>query len=66
MPAGLEKLFEKIGTRAEPGEFLPVPGLTEERKGLLRQMDEENHQKTYPQDYPDQADSSHRKIALFL
>jgi len=53
MPAGLEKLFQKIGSPAKPGEFLPVPVLTEERKELLKQLDEENHQKTYPMDYLD-------------
>lgn len=53
MPAGLEKLFGKIGAPVGPGVFLPIPELTEERKILLKHLDEENHQKTYPMDYLD-------------
>ncbi len=53
VPAGLEQLFEAIGLPVAPGEFLPVPELTEERKKLLAALDEAHHQKTYPRDYLD-------------
>jgi quercetin dioxygenase-like cupin family protein len=53
VPAGLEKIFEAIGSPVAPGEFLPVPELTEERKQLLKKLDEIHHQKTYPRDYLD-------------
>lgn len=53
MPAGLEKVFQKIGTPVQPGAFAPVPELTEERKAFLKQLDEKTHQRTYPRDYLD-------------
>ena len=53
MPAGLDKLFEQIGTPAKAGEFFPIPELTEERRAFLAQLDEANHQKTYPRDFLD-------------
>ena len=53
MPAGLEKVFVKIGSPAEIGEFLPIPEITEERKALLRQVDQEYRQTTYPENYLD-------------
>ena len=53
MPAGLEKLFAKTGVPAVMGQFLPVPEMTEERVALLKQMNEEYRQTTYPQDYLD-------------
>ncbi|ALR30800.1 cupin [Chryseobacterium sp. IHB B 17019] len=53
MPAGLEKLFETIGTPTVMGEFPPIPEMTDERKALLKQLDEEYHQTIYPQDYLD-------------
>jgi len=53
MPAGLEEIFEQIGQPAAPGEFLPVPELTEERKKFLQHIDQAHNQKTYPGDYLD-------------
>jgi quercetin dioxygenase-like cupin family protein len=53
MPAGLEKLFAKVGTSTAIGEFLPIPEMTPERKELLKQLDEEFHQTIYPPNYLD-------------
>ena len=53
MPAGLEKLFGKVGVPAVMGEFLPVPEMTAERIALLKQMDVDYQQTTYPQDFLD-------------
>ncbi len=53
MPAGLEKLFAIIGTPAKLGEFLPLPELTEDRKKLLKQLDQDYNQTTYPPTYLD-------------
>lgn len=53
VPAGLEEIFEAIGSPAALGEFLPVPELTEERKRLLTALDKAHHQKTYSRDYLD-------------
>jgi len=53
MPAGLENVFEEVGTPVAAGEFLPVPPMTEERKKLLQEVDKRNHQQTYPKDYLD-------------
>ena len=53
VPAGLEKVFEAIGTPAALGEFLPVPELTEERKKLLEHLDQLYGQQTFPRDYLD-------------
>ncbi|WP_285058154.1 cupin domain-containing protein [Pedobacter ginsengisoli] len=51
VPAGLEKLFKEIGTPVGPGEMLPMPEMTEERKQLLKEMDIKYNQKTYPPDF---------------
>ena len=51
VPAGLEKLFEEIGLPVLPGEMLPPPDLTPERKEFLKQMDIKYNQKTYPPDF---------------
>ncbi|RVT98469.1 cupin domain-containing protein [Mucilaginibacter limnophilus] len=53
MPAGLEEVFQAIGTPVAPGEFLPVPELTPDRKALLQRLDEAHQQQTYPRDYLD-------------
>lgn len=53
MPAGLEKLFAKIGVPVVIGELLPVPEMTAERIALLKQLDADYHQTTYPQDFLD-------------
>ncbi|WP_208645686.1 hypothetical protein [Mucilaginibacter endophyticus] len=55
MPAGLEKVFEAIGTPVAPGEFLPGPELTPERKALLQQLDEAHQQRTYQRDHLDRS-----------
>jgi quercetin dioxygenase-like cupin family protein len=51
VPAGLENLFGEIGTPALPGQFLPVPELTEKRKEFLKEIDLKYGQKTYPPDF---------------
>lgn len=51
VPAGLEKLFREVGTPVGPGEVLPVPEMTAERKQLLKEMDIKYNQKTYPPDF---------------
>lgn len=51
VPAGLENLFGEIGTSVLPGQILPVPELTEERKEFLKEIDQKYGQKTYPFDF---------------
>ena len=51
VPAGLENLFDEIGTPALPGQFLPVPELTEKRKEFLKEIDLKYGQKTYPPNF---------------
>jgi quercetin dioxygenase-like cupin family protein len=51
VPAGLDNLFREIGVPVQPGEIVPVPELTEERKAFLKQLDEKYNQKTYPPDF---------------
>jgi quercetin dioxygenase-like cupin family protein len=51
VPAGLENLFREIGIPVLPGQTLPVPELTEERKKFLKEIDLKYNQKTYPQDF---------------
>ena len=51
VPAGLENLFEEIGTPVLPGQILPAPELTEERKAFLKEIDQKYGQKTYPIDF---------------
>lgn len=53
MPAGLEDVFEALGAPVAPGEFLPVPELTPERKTLLQHLDEAHQQQTYPRGFLD-------------
>jgi quercetin dioxygenase-like cupin family protein len=51
VPAGLEDLFEEIGSPVLPGQTVPVPELTEERKEFLKGIDQKYGQKTYPIDF---------------
>ncbi|ARS38232.1 cupin [Sphingobacteriaceae bacterium GW460-11-11-14-LB5] len=51
VPAGLENLFQEIGAPVLPGQTLPIPELTEERKQLLKEMDLKYNQQTYPKDF---------------
>lgn len=53
VPAGLEKLFEEIGTPVTPQDMLPPPALTPERIAFLKDMDEKYNQKTYSPDFLD-------------
>ena len=53
VPAGLEEIFRQIGIPAAPGEFIPPPPLTPERKKLLTKLDIDHQQHTYPADYLD-------------
>ncbi|SEO18799.1 Cupin domain-containing protein [Flavobacterium sp. CF108] len=51
VPAGLENLFQEIGTPVKADEFLPVPELTEKRREFLKEVDIKYGQRTYPPDY---------------
>lgn len=51
VPAGLEDLFEEIGSPVLPGQTVPVPELIEERKEFLKGIDQKYGQKTYPIDF---------------
>lgn len=51
VPAGLEKLFQEIGAPVLPGQTLPIPELTAERKAFLKEMDLKYNQQTYPLDF---------------
>ncbi|MBK1896748.1 cupin domain-containing protein [Chryseobacterium paridis] len=51
IPAGLEVLFEEVGTPALPGQILPVPEFTEERKEFLQKLNEKHGIKTFPSDF---------------
>ncbi|MBT2563058.1 cupin domain-containing protein [Pedobacter sp. ISL-68] len=51
VPAGLENLFQEIGTTVLPGQTLPIPELTAERKAFLKAMDLKYNQQTYPKDF---------------
>ncbi|CAH0310177.1 MULTISPECIES: cupin domain-containing protein [unclassified Pedobacter] len=53
VPAGLENLFQEIGVPVLPGQTLPIPELTEERKAFLNEMDLKYNQQTYPKDFWD-------------
>lgn len=51
VPAGLENLFQEIGTPVLPGQTLPIPELTEEQKAFLKEMDLKYNQQTYAKDF---------------
>ena len=51
IPAGLDELFQEIGTPTTPGVFLPPPALTPEDLQRLRSAAEKHGQKLYPPDY---------------
>lgn len=51
VPAGLENLFQEIGAPVLPGQTLPIPELTAERKAFLKEMDSKYNQQTYPKDF---------------
>ena len=51
VPAGLENLFQEIGAPILPGQTLPIPELTAERKAFLKKMDLKYNQQTYPKDF---------------
>lgn len=51
VPAGLERMFEIVGAPAPLGEFLPPAEMTEDRKKLLKELDETFKQTTYPMGY---------------
>ena len=53
VPAGLENLFQEIGTPVLAGQTVPIPELTEERKQFLKEMDLKYKQQTYPPDFLD-------------
>lgn len=51
VPAGLDDLFAEIGIPVLPGQILPAPELTEDRKEFLKKIDQKYGQKTYPMDF---------------
>jgi hypothetical protein len=51
IPAGLDALFQEIGTPTTPGVFLPPPELTPEDLKRLMAAAEKHGQKVYPPDY---------------
>lgn len=51
VPAGLENLFRELGEPVEPGQMLPIPEMTEQRKAFLKEIDLKYNQKTYPPDF---------------
>lgn len=53
VPAGLEKIFEAIGTPVKVGEFLPRPEMTDELKKRIAELNTLHQQETYPMDYLD-------------
>jgi quercetin dioxygenase-like cupin family protein len=53
MPAGLEEVFRAIGQPAAPGQFLPIPEPTPERIALIKAIEAQFNQQTYPRDYFD-------------
>ena len=50
-PAGLDKLFEKIGEPSTFGKFLPPPSMDEATMAKLQQVAKEFGQELYPPDY---------------
>jgi len=53
VPAGLENLFQEIGTPVLAGQTVPIPELTKEWKEFLKEMDLKYNQQTYPPDFLD-------------
>ena len=51
VPAGLENLFRELGEPVAPGQMLPIPEMTEQRKAFLKEIDLKYNQKTYPPDF---------------
>jgi quercetin dioxygenase-like cupin family protein len=52
-PAGMEKMFEKIGKPVAADTFLPPPQMTPEELKRLQSIAEKYGQKLYPPDYLD-------------
>lgn len=50
-PAGMEKMFEKLGQPVEPDAFLPKPEMNPDMKKKFEAVAEEYGQKLYPPDY---------------
>lgn len=53
VPAGLDELFRTLGQPVQPGQFLPIPPMTPERRALLQELDVKFGQQTFPPDYLD-------------
>jgi len=53
IPAGLDELFEEIGTPVPSGTFLPPPEMTPVRLATLKATLEKYGQKLYPPNYLD-------------
>ena len=52
-PAGMEKMFEKIGKPVAAGTFLPPPQMTPEELKQIQSIAHKYGQKLYPPDYLD-------------
>ena len=50
-PAGMEEMFEEIGTPVETNTFLPTPEINEETITKVSEVGEKYGQKFYPADY---------------
>lgn len=50
-PAGMEKMFEEIGTPVEANTFLPPPEMTTEMLAKFKAIGEKYGQQFYPADY---------------
>ncbi|UKT63071.1 cupin domain-containing protein [Pedobacter mucosus] len=50
-PAGMEEMFEEIGTPVEANEFLPQTEMNEQMMEKLKAVGEKFGQKFYPKDY---------------
>jgi len=51
IPAGLDDLFKEMGELAAPGEFRPMPEMTQERMELMRELSRKYGMVVYPPDY---------------
>ncbi|MBC8137708.1 MAG: hypothetical protein H8F28_17650 [Fibrella sp.] len=53
MPAGMDRMFEEIGTPVAADTFLPPPAMGPEEQERLRGIAEKYGQELFPPDYLD-------------
>ena len=53
VPAGLDALFQEVGTPVEPGQLVPRPTMTDEMKQKLETAAKNHRQELFPPDYFD-------------